>query len=142
MIITPQLELHFQVQRFHIPTGSNFLPPEPVYSRIAQNRECQDVVAIFAPVNAFGHIRGARFKHDGCVISKVSADIACSLMEGETLQSMRNVADDFVRRLENSNTVDFPLVGKWRIIADLLNMMCTRQGCVALPWLAVKELGK
>jgi NifU-like protein involved in Fe-S cluster formation len=139
MIITPELEPHFQDQQHFIPQETNLLERNWHY-RIATNSICKDVVAVFAFVNAFGRITHTKFKHSGCVISKISANVACSILNGETLQSARDTAEEFIRALETGTTNVFG--GKRRILNDLVAMMCTRQTCVALPWVAIKEFGK
>jgi NifU-like protein involved in Fe-S cluster formation len=137
MILTPELERHMHESPDLLKEGDRW---GYNLSKLAINRDCGDAVVLYLKTESFENIHykiiDCRYRHEGCMLSRMSANIMMSRLRGLLLpQTCKVFADTVLFAIET---------GIWNgdppVIRDLANMTLNRKKCIALPWIALKEM--
>ena len=104
------------------------------------NPLCGDDYELYLLVDEGGIIRKASFLGQGCAISKSSASMMTTLIEGKTLKEAAELKDNFIRLLTSSETSEDMRSKAGRLkLFEGVRQFPVRVKCATLIWHALAD---
>lgn len=134
-------ELYQEVILDHNKRPRNFKKPDNVTSFAhGVNPLCGDDYHVYLRRDAQGLIQAAGFEGQGCAISKSSASIMTTMVEGKNTAEANELKDAFIRLLtqDAAGAVEREKVGRLKIFEGV-KQYPIRVKCATLAWRALEE---
>lgn len=109
----------------------------PTHHAEGRNPLCGDEVSLELEVNAAGQITDVAFQGRGCAVSKASASLLTTAVQGKTVAEARELFDGF-HGLLTGHPVPGIKLGKLAVFEGLAAYPM-RVKCATLPWHAMKQ---
>jgi len=109
----------------------------PTHHAEGRNPLCGDEVSLELQVDAEGRIVDVAFQGSGCAVSKASASLLTTAVQGKTVAEARELFDGF-HGLLTGHPVPGVKLGKLEVFAGLAAYPM-RVKCATLPWHAMKQ---
>ena len=105
-----------------------------------KNPLCGDDYFLYLKVDKNGKIEKANFEGSGCAISKASASMLTTFVEGKNVRDAAQLKDDFIRMLTDRELSKESLekVGRLKIFEGV-RQFPVRIKCAALIWRTLEE---
>jgi nitrogen fixation NifU-like protein len=109
----------------------------PTHHAEGRNPLCGDEVSLELQVDAEGRIVDVAFQGSGCAVSKASASLLTTVVQGKTVAEARELFEGF-HGLLTGHPVPGVKLGKLEVFAGLAAYPM-RVKCATLPWHAMKQ---
>ena len=109
----------------------------PTHHAEGRNPLCGDEVSLELQVDADGRIVDVAFQGSGCAVSKASASLLTTAVQGKTVAEARELFDGF-HGLLTGHPVPGAKLGKLEVFGGLAAYPM-RVKCATLPWHAMKQ---
>jgi nitrogen fixation NifU-like protein len=104
------------------------------------NPLCGDDYEVYLVTDAAGTIQKVRFQGQGCAISKASASMMTTMVEGKSKKDAEKLKDQFIRVITDDavTSSDREAVGRLKIFEGV-KQFPVRVKCAALAWRTLEE---
>ena len=109
----------------------------PTHQAEGRNPLCGDEVSLELQVDAEGRIVDVAFQGSGCAVSKASASLLTTAVQGKTVTEARELFEGF-HGLLTGHPVPGAKLGKLEVFGGLAAYPM-RVKCATLPWHAMKQ---
>lgn len=126
-------DLYQEVILDHSKSPRNFRRIEHAnYTAKGYNPLCGDEVMLYLVVDDAGTIREIAFEGSGCAISKASASLLTSALQGKSKEEVKEIFDK-VHEMVTTGKADQEGLGKLTVFAGV-HKFPSRVKCAILPW--------
>ena len=134
-------ELYQEVILDHNKRPRNFgALPEATASAHGHNPLCGDDYRVYLVVDSANNIKKVNFEGQGCAISKASASMMTTLIEGKNKAEAEKLKDSFIHVITDNNVSEATrsVVGRLKIFEGVKEFP-VRVKCAALAWRTLEE---